>query len=70
MPQSLIVDDANIDVRRELLPGYSRVHRFVTIIIVPCGQKLLAEVVDGGVLFSESEPGSVSNVNKTIDRRT
>lgn len=53
MPESLIVDDANVDVGCELLPCDAGVHRLVSIVIVPCSQELFAEVVDGPVFLRE-----------------
>ena len=51
--QALVVDDADVDVRRELLPGDPGVHRLVPIVVVPGSEQLLAKVVDGGVFFGE-----------------
>lgn len=53
MPQSLIIDDADVDVGCELLPCDAGVHRLVSIVIVPCSEELFAEVVDGPVFLRE-----------------
>ena len=34
VPESLVVHNAKIDVCRELLPGDSRIHRFVAVVVV------------------------------------
>lgn len=55
MSQSLIVDDTEVDVGRELLTGDTRVHGLVSKVVVAGLEKLLAEVVDWGIVVGESE---------------
>ena len=51
--QALVVDDADVDVRRELLAGDPRVHRLVAVVVVAGGEELLAKIVDSRVFFRE-----------------
>lgn len=51
--QSLVIDDANVDIRCELLTGYTRIHGLVAIIIVSRGQELLAEVFYCGIFLGK-----------------
>ena len=53
MPETLIVDNTNVDVRGELLPGDPGIHWFVAVVVVARSKKLIAEVFDRCVFFSE-----------------
>lgn len=52
--KALVVDDADVDVGSKLLPRYARIHGLVAIIIVSCGEELLAKVIHRRIFFSES----------------
>ena len=54
VPQTLVVDDAQIDVGGKFLARNSRVHWFISVIVVPSRKELLAKVVYGCVLLGES----------------
>ena len=51
MSKTLVVHDTEVNVRRELLACDSGIHWLVAIVVVSCGEKLLAEVVNGSVFF-------------------
>lgn len=51
--QSLVVNHAKVDVSRELLSCDAGVHWLVAVVVVTSCHKLVAEVVNRSVLFSE-----------------
>ena len=53
VPETLIVDNTNVDVRGELLPGDPGIHWFVAVVVVARSKKLLPEVVNCGIFFRE-----------------
>jgi len=55
VPQPLIVDYADIDVGMELLARDTAVHRLVPMVVVARLPKLLAKVVDRGIVLGEVE---------------
>jgi hypothetical protein len=65
--ETLVVDDAEVDVCRELLAGDSRVHGLVSEIIVTRLEELLAKVVDGRVVVRE--PGAAERSGRSISTR-
>ena len=60
MTKTLVIHDANVDVRREFLAGDARIHGFVAIIVVSCCEELVAEVIDRLVFFREPASSQVS----------
>ena len=54
MPQPLVVDNSEVNVGGELFAGYPGVHGLVAVVVVACGEELLAEIVDGCIVFRES----------------
>ncbi len=52
--ETLVVHHPDVDIRRELLASDPRIHRLVSVIVIPRCQELLAEVVYGGVFFRKS----------------
>lgn len=51
--ETLIVDNAEVDIRSKFLTCDTRIHRFVAPVVVTSGYKLFTEMVNGGVLFVE-----------------
>lgn len=54
MSQPLVVHDSDVYVRSEFFTSYSGIHGLISVVVVSGCKQLLAEVVDGGVLFRES----------------
>ena len=59
MPQSLVVDDSDINIRLELLARDARVHGLIPVIVVPRQSQLLAKVVGGSVVLGKVEGRAV-----------
>ena len=53
MTETLVIHDADVDVRREFLAGDARVHGFVAVIVVSCRKELFPKVVDCPIFFRE-----------------
>ena len=51
VPETLVIHDADVDVRREFLTGDAGVHRFVAVVVVACGKKLLPKIVNSGIFL-------------------
>ena len=52
--QSLVVDQTDVDVGRELFTSDTRVHRLIAGIVVPSSEELLAKVLGGTIGVGES----------------
>ena len=55
--ETLVVDQANINIAFELLAGDAGVHGLVAVVVVACGAELVAKVIRGCVLLREAEGG-------------
>lgn len=67
VPEALVVHDPDVNVGCELLPGDAGVHRFVAIVVVSRGEKLLPEIVYSSILLSEPEGSLVYECMKCTD---
>ena len=56
VPETLVVDHADVDVCGELFSRDSRIHRLIAVVVVPRGQELLAKVLGRSVRIGESVP--------------
>lgn len=53
MPQTLVIDKTKVDVGMEFFTSDTRVHGFITVVIVTSSSELLAKVVNRSVLVRE-----------------
>jgi hypothetical protein len=64
--KTLVVDDSDVDIGVELLARDTRIHRLVSVVVVPGGLELLPEVLQRRVVFREVERRSV--LRETVHR--
>lgn len=55
VPEALVVDDSDVDVRSKLLAGNPGVHWLVAIVVVSCSFELFTKVINCSIVFGKPE---------------